>query len=313
MASAIGAALLSTALQAVGNIAVSEYTNNRTDRAVERQNEYNLPVNQVERMKAAGLNPAALSMQNGMSIGGNTSASPNAYVNPSVPDLLGGASGSLLNLTNSEDINSTREARIKLATQQAEQAKQNALNLGASTSAQLELNKWIGLQQSYAARESQSRIDMAYWQVNEIKTAISTIRQKLPLELGELASKINLNNLSLDHILAQIADLKASASLKGEQAETEQAKQEQMSVETGLKEQESDYYSKITDKVIDLYSSQIKEAQARTGLTEEETYWKAFEWLDRSIQHAQDPVIGIGSGRANQQIRDAARDRIGLK
>ena len=80
------------------NRELSQQQQEYDEKMVDKQNQYNDPVRQSERMRLAGLNPSAIGMANGTSVTGNYSASPNGYQLPAQMDPFLNASNGLLSL-----------------------------------------------------------------------------------------------------------------------------------------------------------------------------------------------------------------------
>lgn len=95
--------LISAALTGITNVALSERQRSYDEQMMDKQNEYNLPENQIQRLKDAGINPTTLGMGQGVTVQGNTSASNNGYQLPNVIDPMSLASNSLLSLMQAKE------------------------------------------------------------------------------------------------------------------------------------------------------------------------------------------------------------------
>lgn len=123
-----GLGLLSSSLQHDRNKELMELENKYNLMQWHRENEYNLPVNQVQRLKAAGLNPA---LMYGNGADGLTAASGNGVSGQSagMPDL-----GQIDPLTAAKIANINAETRkteadTDLSIANTEESKQRVLNL----------------------------------------------------------------------------------------------------------------------------------------------------------------------------------------
>lgn len=123
-----GLGLLSSSLQHDRNKELMELENKYNLMQWHRENEYNLPVNQVQRLKAAGLNPA---LMYGNGADGLTAASGNGVSGQSagMPDL-----GQVDPLTAAKIANINAETRkteadTDLSIANTEESKQRVLNL----------------------------------------------------------------------------------------------------------------------------------------------------------------------------------------
>ena len=274
---------------------------------MDKQNEYNSYSAQMDRLKEAGINPATAFMGQS-SVVGNQSAGVNSspllpVVDPAISmgNLMSAMSGTYKSIEEGIDIKSTREARIAQTLADAEQLRSDANYLGAKSSEQLIINKYADARENLAREGQKSQIHLNYRQsalfkANERQFTYN-VEKILPEELKLKVQQGKLNLLDMDKVIAEIADLKRSASLKEAQTKTEGFKQgniaastENLEMNTALQgaqrdltEEEALYYTDIQEKYLEYYQSMIEKNSADTGYTEEQTYWIVFDKLGSSV------------------------------
>lgn len=334
--------LIGSLIGVVADVATGLYNNseNKNENAINRnwqesmmdkQNEYNTPANQMQRLQEAGINPATIGMASGTVQGGNLSAGVGS--SPTLPvSNLGSISGSLSQIMNAfksgaegNDIKSTREARINQILQHNAEMKANAELIGAKKSEQDIINNYADARELYAREGQKADIEVTYQQAAMFKQNARKFQYEvehiLPEELKLKVQQGKLNVLDMDKVVAEIADLKASAHLKSEQSKTEGTKQELNMAQTGLvedqqiqtqeqtklTEEEIAYYADLQEKYLEYYQSMIDKNSADTGLTKEETYWYQFKLLSDAASHG----IYDWANRNSEyhRIRDNAKAR----
>lgn len=299
-----------------------------------KQNEYNTYSEQMSRLEDAGVNPATAFMGQSQVVG-NTSAGVNSspllpVVDPalSMGNMMSALSGTYKSIEEGIDIKSTREARIAQVLAQAEQLRADAVFLGAKSTEQLIINKYADARENLARQGQRSQIHLNYHQSALFKSQerqfTYSVDKILPEELKLKVQQGQLNLLDMDKVIAEIADLKRSASLKEAQAKTEEFKQGNLSASTenlemntalqgaqrDVTEQEALYYSDIQEKYLSYYQSMIDNLSADTGYTEEQTFWIVFDKLGSTTRGVRDLPAGFGSGRVLSEQRRIARQRL---
>lgn len=300
---------------ALGSIFSTIYTNEKNsynaylqreweEDMMDKQNAYNDPSLQVERLQKAGINPIAGTMANGLTVTGNTSAGHNAVGLPNVQDpalalaqFMAGISGAKKSSEEALSEKTFRSARLDQIQSQNDKIRAEVVNLGASTEAQQIANKYADAREQWALAGKKSDVYLTYAQV----ASTNQIARKTAQEIKNLVSQnvkteteIQLNYLNMDDVLAHIAsqykdiELKESEIVKN-QAQTDvfhaqehniNASTDLLNAETDLKTQESQRYGEVTDKVIAQYDAAISQIQAVTGKTRQEAYWIWFDKVE---------------------------------
>ena len=194
------------------NEELSQQQREYDEHMVDKQNEYNTPSAQAERMRAAGLNPNALGMSSG---GVALGASHNGYQLPSANDPFLSASNSLLSLASAfnqkeegTDKRTFRTEKLEQIKQQNEKYRQEIVMLGLDQRAQQIANSYADAINEISLNEGVARIDKTRAEINEINQRIEESQQyiihKLPEEVKELVLKNKLNVLEQDKIVAEI-------------------------------------------------------------------------------------------------------------
>ena len=270
---------------------------------MDKQNEYNTPSAQAERLKEAGINPSVAYM-NGATVA-NTSAGVNSTgISPVIDPatVLGNLDlgKSYESITQALDIKTTREARLAHILRENDSLKANADFVGAQTVEQNIINRYANAREMLARQGQKSQLDINYFQRSILKKSDSKLEYELTHILPEqyqlLVNEGKLQVLDMDQVVAQTADFKRSAELKAAQigktnAETGliQVQEENTLVDTALKAeerglvaQESGYYSDVLKKYLEKYDAEIHKLASETNLTDEQVYWYMFEVLDRN-------------------------------
>ena len=171
---ALVGALLVAAIGIVGDIITTNTTNYENKKRqeesqqwqeamVDKQNEYNSPAQQMERYKAAGINPSTIGMASGSLAAGNLSASPSS-VNP-IPYQGLNISGAMSNLMSAYksgqeglDKKSMRQVQLEKTQQEIEQLKENIKLLGLNAQSQQIINTYAAAREQYALAEADGRV-----------------------------------------------------------------------------------------------------------------------------------------------------------
>lgn len=332
------ALLIGAIVSAVASIASATYQNNKNkeqiqqnqdwqESMIDKQNLYNSPANQMNRLSEAGINPATLGMASGNLMSGNLSASPSS--SPVIPqsNLLGntlGDVGQLMNAfkTGEEGLSekTLRQQRLDNLEAQTNQLLASANNLNISAAGQEIINRYIEAEKEYGLKGFQANLDMTYAQIAKFNAETSKsyyeIENVFPAEVKEILSKADVNYWDAQQVIAQISKIKADTVLTGEKITTEQLTQGQILADTqlsqteeSLKSQESDYYANLTDKYLEKLDKEIDNISAATGKTTEETYWYIFEMEDKSISGTNSTNFDLKRD-LHKRISDTERRRV---
>lgn len=280
----IAAGLVSTILTNKSNQQSMQQQANWNEQMTDKQNDYNLPSKQIQRLKDAGINPTSLGMGQGMTIAGNTSANVSPYNLLPMSDPFSMASNSLLSNMSAfkarqegKTENSMRELRVEQMQAQNEAIRAQAQNWNLNNEAQMILNKYLDYREAYALAGQKADIDLKYSQVAHFRQQVSNMRYELE---KILPADLKIRNMQLEEIVARVADYEASANLKkqqseltAEQVETEQAKQENLSADTAEKQKNVS----VMDKLIEKYDAEIGKIGVENDWTKEQTYWYLFK------------------------------------
>lgn len=288
MSSAILGAILSAVATTAGNIALSERQRQKNEENQAKQNAYNLPINQVQRLKDAGINPNSLSMSNGMAVQGNTSAGVNPYQTPSLSDPMGLISNSFLQMSQGSTENQLREVRKLKVAEEIQNLRANTEKLGVESQYQSILNVYAAAREEAAIRGENTRSDLTVWQTKKVKEEARQlakyIEEQMPEEIAKIIADKNLTVGQLDLVIAQIANTDADTSLKGAQQELAEHQtdladtQSALNVEQrGLTAQESSNYQDLTNAILAQYQATINNIMAQTGKTEQEAFYYLYE------------------------------------
>ena len=275
MGSALLAGILSAVATTAGNIALSERQKNYNESMQDKMNQYNLPVNQVQRLKDAGLSPNALSMgSNGMTVQGNTSAGVNPYTTPDLRDPMGMISNSFLTMAQGSTEEQMREIRKQQAAADIELMNANAAKLGVDTQYQGILNAFAAAKE-HASLVGQFRSnELSLWQTKKVKEEARQlakyIDEIMPEELKQIIASQQLTVGQLDEIIANIAKIKADTS----KSEAEIANIE---AQTEGQEKENARYDEVTDKILEQYNATINNLTQQANLTEQQAFYYLYE------------------------------------
>ncbi|HRC03240.1 MAG TPA: hypothetical protein PLJ18_12355 [Niabella sp.] len=170
--------------------AIGAYSNNQQNKAnqkmVDRQNEYNSPVNQVARLRQAGLNPAM--MYGSGSVANTQSQAP--QVNKPAPTNFGSAMASYFDAKLKDVQADNAETQARLMQTQIDKLKQDILrNKVGTESDQFDLDN-KKLMQPYQLDASNLRNANSYQNLVKQTIQNSFLKDKEKLILQDLTSRI---------------------------------------------------------------------------------------------------------------------------
>lgn len=323
ISAALAASIASAALTTAGNVALSERQRKMNEQYQDNMNQYNLPVNQVQRLLDAGISPNALSMgSNGMSVAGNQSAGINPYSTPSLADPMSIISNSFLTMSQGKTEDEMRDIRKAQAVADIENLRANAEKLGVDTQYQSILNCFAAAKEMAAIQNLKSATRLNHFEVakvkNEAKILSYQLSNILPEELKKLCNENNLLAGQLDLLVAQIANLSADTSLKESQTELNEAQVGLTEAQVGLTEsqnlgqtQENLRYDEVTDAVLQQYQATVNKIAAETGLTQQESFYYLYELCRKyDIKLLGTPVFGAGGTRSIDLQKTLQKDAI---
>lgn len=292
MSSVLLGSLLSAAATTAGNIALSERQRKQNEALQDKMNQYNLPVNQVQRLKDAGINPNSLSMGAGSSIPGNTSAPVNPYSTPDLADPMSLISNSFLAMQQGTTEDQMRELRKQEAVANIEVLNQNAQKIGVDAQYQSILNTFAAARERAALVGQFRNNDLSLWQTAKVKQEARQLAkyvdEVMPEEIKQLILNQKLTVGQLDQIVATIANIEQDTSLKGVQENLAEQQTEGQQMENAR-------YNEITDKILAQYQATINKLAAECDLTQQEAFYYLYELAMRhSIRFQGIPLPGIG-------------------
>lgn len=291
--------LLGYALLAAGSL-FSTYKTNKTNKEIyqqqnefnesmqDKQNDYNLPKNQVDRLLDAGINPIAGTMANGMSVSGNTSAGINQSTAFPFVDPFTQLSNNALSLMNSYKLNaegktsnSLRQYEIERIKAQTSDYLANVVKLGVDTKGQMIANDYAVALNELALERGKSEIDLNYQQIAYLNSQKQKIEYELttvlPQEVQESISRTHLNVLEQDRVVAEIercfaeTDLAAVKSeLVGAQVSTELDRQQNIQSDTELRQSEKKSLDQQIQLFLDTYDAQMSIAASKAKISKKE-------------------------------------------
>lgn len=316
MSSALLAALISSVGTAVTNIALSERQRKFNEQYQDKMNEYNLPENQVQRLKDAGINPNSVAMGNGTVVTGNQSASINPYSTPYIADPFSLASNSFLSMSQGTTENQLRDVRKREADANIQTMMSSAKNLDVGSEYQSILNGYAAAMQEAAISEKQGRSAESWANVGVMRQQTrwyqQQIEQVVPEQLKNYLAERNVNILRLDEMLAAIDNYHADTNLKNQQASEVQAKAALETAQSEGQSIENANAQEIANHVIAHYKTMINKLSAETGKTQEETFWMLFDELDKnsiSIMGSKIPFNRFGNRTVRHKMEQAVEER----
>lgn len=292
---------LSSLITNLTNGQISQSQKVHEEEMVDKQNEYNLPVNQMQRLKDAGINPTTLGMGQGTVVQGNTSASPNPYTPYFMQDPMSVASNSFLSMMSgqkakeeakSED--TFREERAKNIELQNKKYLEEINLLGLDARAQQIANDYANSLNEIALMQGALNLNKTEAEIAEINKNIEQMEEyilhKLPAEVQKLISENKLNILEQDKVLAEIQRIYADTENIQEDTELKQAQQvtEQTQAYKNLGEGATMQANlpKVQKEVqfyLDTYEDALNKFSAESKLSVKESRWfvasKIFEGI----------------------------------
>lgn len=209
----------------------------------DKQNAYNTPSAQVQRLREAGFSPNSASMGNGLAVSGNTSASPLPYQVPQMLDPMSLMSNSVLQMMSGRKAeaerkteDSARDARINEIKKRADQYEAQTALLGLDAVSQQIANEYAAQMYEMSLAKGLSEIGVNEEQAKNLSSLtdknLAYLSQVLPKELQLMADKHQLNVLDQEETVAQIQKLYAETELTTEQQTTELGKQQLLDAQT---------------------------------------------------------------------------------
>ena len=338
IAASIGAALVYAAITAAGLI--STYFQNKKDderikqqqdwqeSMMDKQNEYNLPVNQVEREQAAGIYRNTNAMANGSLIGGSSVGVGGSGLLPASNPLLGGANG-LLSFMQAHNQNqdaldkqTLREARLKEVQATIDNLKANSEMLGINTEGQRIINQYIAAEKTWAIKNQKAQFDLTLAERSRLNKEVDKlafeINSLLPAEKQLKESENRKVLLDLDYTTALISSIKsdvkkteAETGLIEAQSENERLRSEQIQAETSLTDEQVIQSRQTLEKILDKYDAEIQNIKAQYHLTEEEAYWYVIKLQSETLS-SKDVINRSRLGKrifnlSNQRVSSASK------
>lgn len=237
--------LISTIHTNQSNRQLAEEQRNWSEQMQDKENEYNLPENQMNRLREAGISPMALQMGKGFDVSGNTSASVNPYQVPQMLDPMSIASNSLLSMMSADKARAeakteddAREVRIANIREQTNKYKEEVVMLGLDAVSQQIANDYAGILNEVAVAKNLSDIGLNEANISYLDSLTDTnlykLKEVLPQELQLLVDKHELNILDQQEVVARIQNINADTTLKKEETLTEIEKQHNLKTESDL-------------------------------------------------------------------------------
>ena len=276
------------------------------EKMFDKQNQYNDPVHQSERMRLAGLNPSAIGMANGTSVVGNYSASPNGYQLPAQLDPFLNASNGLLSVASAfnqyqsgKDSQTLRQARLDEIRATVDNLKANATKLGVDADGQRiinkyadEMNKWAvaGQKAEVAVKRASARLTDAQFKSVQQDLSMYKIKVSQALKSLELTqSEIDNNYLNLDWVASKILSTHAETNKLNAEANLINAQTSKTEAETGLvnaqtvkTESDIETAQSSLPYILQQYEVTIENIKSQTGWTDEQTYWYVIRLMSES-------------------------------
>lgn len=221
-----GLGLLSSSLQHDRNKELMELENKYNLMQWHRENEYNLPVNQVQRLKAAGLNPA---LMYGNGADGLTAASGNGVSGQSagMPDL-----GQVDPLTAAKIANINAETRkteadTDLSIANTEESKQRVLNLRQEIrQSEQEINESAARIRNLDENTKKQAAEQAKMEFDKVMRSKEwrDSHNLINKQLDEIDSRIKLNDREYKELVATFVYRLSGMKLDNQLKEKELAK-----------------------------------------------------------------------------------------
>ena len=186
------------------------------EKMIDKQNEYNSPANQMQRLKDAGINPATFGMASGNLASGNLSGSPNA--SPVIPqsNSLGNLSSDIHHIMSAFqsqqeglDKKTFREVTLEKTQEEINQLKANTELIGLNAQAQQIVNTYAAAREQYAIAEADGRVKKLFSDMNlnlrqmsylnsQIKEIEFRISEVLPVEINKIVADTGVSYLEQD-------------------------------------------------------------------------------------------------------------------
>lgn len=309
------ASIMSAIGTTVSNIAMSQQQKKYNEQLQDKQNQYNSPSEQIERLKAAGVSPNSLTMGNGSVVTGNTSAGANPYQLPNIQDPMSMITNSMLTGEQGKTENEMRELRKQEAAAQIATLKANAEKLGVDTKYQSILNTFASAKEMAAIEGQRASTRLTHWQTAKVKQE----GKNLAAELGNILKQYDLmvaqENLTvgqLDLLFEDIANKQADTALKKSQTGTQEAQKELIEAQSEGQEMSNERYTELTDAILSQYQATVNKLAADCDLTEQEAFYYLYELTRKyGIKFMGVPVPGQGGFREINLNEKLQKDAIG--
>lgn len=308
------AGLASSLLSSASNIALSERQKDYNKSVQDDINEYNLPANQIARLKEAGINPTTLGMGQGYTVAGNQSAEQNPYQLPQLVDPMQAASNSLLSMMNAEESGekaeserSFREVRIENIRTESEKYRQECNMLQLDQRAQQIANEYADALNEIAVLKGRLDLDLEAWQIEELQTGIEKMQYELynllPQQLKESKSRTELNTLEQDKVVALIQSIykdieKADAEIENieAQTETEQNRQEALSADAIESRANAKSVTQQIEFFLDTYDDRVSQIAWDAKMSKRQVKWYIVNSLLHGVQNVGVAAGAVGTG-----------------
>lgn len=276
----------------------------------DKQNEYNTPALQVQRLREAGISPSSLSMGNGMQVTGNTSAPVNQYEIPQMLDPMSLASNSLLSVMSANKARAeakteddSREVRIAEIKGQMEVYREQVAMLQLDQRGQQIANEYAAVMNEVAVAKDLSEIGLNDANVRHLDSLTETnlykLRECLPKEVQLLVDQHKLNVLEQDKVVAEIEkllqekeNLTYERELIRQETYTEMDKQETLSAQGDEAIQRAEYVKNQIKLFLDTYDDVANQVANESKLSNRQV--KAF-WINTILHGSKESAVSAGA------------------
>lgn len=180
------------------NRAQAEYAFRQQQQAIQRQNEYNSPAQQVLRMKAAGLNPALAYGANGEMVGNQADIPAYNAIPAEAPNLGNIGTGLAEAVRTGIDIRDLQRREALAVSEIALQGSQQFLATTAGELNQAQKQEIVTML-GYKVEEAESRIQLNWENVLKTRQEISNLKA----QKKEILSRIGVNEEQMKLLAAQ--------------------------------------------------------------------------------------------------------------
>lgn len=202
-----------TAIGAVAGSAINAYSQHRTNsvnrqqaeyafqqqmQAVNRQNEYNSPAQQVLRMKAAGLNPALAYGADGAMVGNQADVPAYNAIPAEAPNVGNVGAGIADAIRTGVEVRDLERREALAWSEICAQDVQNYLAMTAGELNEAKVKETLTLL-GYKEQEYESRIELNWETLLKTREEIANLKQ----ERKEILSRIKLNDAQVKELVAR--------------------------------------------------------------------------------------------------------------